>query len=71
MFRFDLNKRRRETGLGFCSNVSLKEARFKASVCYDFWDQGIDPIHQKKENLRRARGVFLYEKLPPALFVCL
>ncbi|WP_245256837.1 site-specific integrase [Bartonella sp. DB5-6] len=57
VFRFDLNKRRREMGLGSCSNVSLKEARFKASACRDLLDQGIDPIHQKqKENLRRAGG---------------
>ncbi|WP_375649256.1 hypothetical protein [Bartonella sp. MU70NMGDW] len=44
-------------GLGSCSDVSLKEALFKASACRDLLDQGIDPICQKKKgNLYRAGG---------------
>ncbi|MBB5074449.1 hypothetical protein HNQ69_001591 [Bartonella callosciuri] len=57
VFRFDLNKKRREMGLGSCSVVSLKEARLKATACRDLLHQGIDPIREKqKENLRRAGG---------------
>ncbi|WP_273723464.1 hypothetical protein [Bartonella sp. AU18XJBT] len=48
--------------LGFCSNVLLKEVRFKASACRDLLDQGVALIYQKqKENLCRAGGISLQE----------
>lgn len=55
VFRFDLNKKRREMGLGSCSVVSLKEARLKATVCRDLLQQGIDPIRKRNnEKLKRS-----------------
>ncbi|MCZ2204023.1 tyrosine-type recombinase/integrase [Bartonella sp. A05] len=57
VFRFDLNKRRREMGLGSCDDVSLKEARLKAMACRELLNQGIDPIRtRKKEKLQRICG---------------
>nr|CBI81113.1 phage-related integrase [Bartonella sp. 1-1C] len=69
VFRFDLNKRRREMGLGSCRNVSLKEARLKASACRDLLNQGIDPIRQKqKEYLRRAGGGISLREIASSAF---
>ncbi|AQX18160.1 MULTISPECIES: Arm DNA-binding domain-containing protein [unclassified Bartonella] len=63
------DKRRREMGLGSCRNVSLKEARLKASACRDLLNQGIDPIRQKqKEYLRRAGGGISLREIASSAF---
>ncbi len=55
IYRFDLNKKTREMGLGPFRSVSLAEARAKAHECRRLRDAGIDPIeHQRQERTRAA-----------------
>lgn len=55
IFRFMLNKRAREMGLGSIGTYTLKEAREKARIYRQMLDQGIDPIeHRKAERLKHA-----------------
>jgi Arm DNA-binding domain len=44
IFRFDLNQRRREMGLGPLSIVSLAEARSRAAECRKLLHEGKDPL---------------------------
>ncbi len=47
VFRFTINGRRREMGLGSFPDVSLAEAREKAASCRKLVKKGIDPIEAK------------------------
>lgn len=54
-FRFTLNGRSREMGLGPLHTVSLAEARIEAQRCRQLVRSGIDPIeHRKMERLQAA-----------------
>jgi hypothetical protein len=44
IFRFSLNGKAREMGLGSLSGVSLADARVKAAECRRLRQDGIDPI---------------------------
>ena len=48
IFRFDLNQRRREMGLGPLSIVSLAEARSRAAECRKLLHEGKDPLAMRK-----------------------
>jgi integrase len=48
VFRFTLNKKSREMGLGPLHTVSLAEAREEALNCRRLLREGIDPIEQRK-----------------------
>ena len=48
VFRFTLNKRSREMGLGPLHTVSLAEAREEALKCRRLLREGVDPIEQRK-----------------------
>ena len=48
MFRFQIDGRRREMGLGSCVDLSLADARAKAIVLKQEIRSGIDPIEEKK-----------------------
>jgi integrase len=52
MFRFSLNRRARQMGLGPIQTVSLAEARIEAEQCRKLLRDGIDPI----ENRNSERG---------------
>jgi hypothetical protein len=54
IFRFMLNGRAREMGLGPLHTVSLSEARDKARDCRQLHLAGVDPIEARKEE--RAKG---------------
>lgn len=56
IFRFALNKRSREMGLGSTDLVSLAEARTKVHACRKLLLEGIDPIEEKKA-LRQAKSL--------------
>jgi integrase len=56
LFRFMLNGRAREMGLGSVLAVSLEEARAKARDCRALLDQQIDPI-EAKDTAFRARAL--------------
>jgi 2,4-dienoyl-CoA reductase-like NADH-dependent reductase (Old Yellow Enzyme family) len=46
IYRFNLNGRTRDMGLGALANVSLVKARAKAAAARALRDDGIDPIGQ-------------------------
>lgn len=50
VYRFSINKRKREMGLGPYPRVSLKNARDAARDCQVMVGKGIDPIDQKKRD---------------------
>jgi integrase len=55
LFRFALNGRKREMGLGSTNTYSLKEARDRAKACRQLLDRGIDPIeHRRTERAEAA-----------------
>ena len=49
VFRFTINGRRREMGLGSFPYVSLAEAREKAAKCRKLVREGIDPIEARRQ----------------------
>jgi integrase len=55
IFRFTVDGRRREMGLGPLADVSLSEARSEALRCRKLVREGIDPIEQRKAD-RAARA---------------
>ena len=55
IFRFALNGREREMGLGPVYDVSLAEARQKAEACRKLKRDGIDPIEARRAERTRAR----------------
>ncbi len=66
IFRFMLNGRSREMGLGSASLVSLKEARGKAHAARKLLADGIDPIEARNaqratQALERARAITFAE----------
>jgi hypothetical protein len=48
LYRFSLNKRRRDMGLGPYPDVSLQAARDKAAECRGMVRDGMDPIELRK-----------------------
>ena len=54
IFKFTLNGRRREMGLGPLTDVSLPEARTEALRCRKLVREGVDPIERRKAE-RAAR----------------
>src|SRR4051812_24307099 len=48
IYRFSLNGRAREMGLGRLATVSLADARLKASECRRLRHDGLDPIEARK-----------------------
>jgi hypothetical protein len=55
IFRFALNGREREMELGPLPDVSLAEAREKASICRRLKRDGFDPIETRKAERRQAQ----------------
>ena len=55
IFRFALNGREREMGLGSLLDASLAEARDLASACRKQKREGIDPIEARKAERRREQ----------------
>lgn len=53
-FRYSLNGKRREMGLGGCAEVPLQEARHLASEARDLVTQGIDPIDYRTKQAAAA-----------------
>lgn len=53
-YRFDLNRKRREMGLGPYPEFSLEEARSLRDDYRKLVKQGIDPIDHRKETLEQA-----------------
>jgi len=62
IYRFRLNQRSREMGLGPVHAISLSEARDRALQCRKMRHQGIDPIEARKAERQRARDKSLPEK---------
>src|SRR5690606_34688617 len=56
VFRFKLNGRSREMGLGFVVDVGLADARIRAGEATDVLKKGLDPIEDRKAN-KRAQGL--------------
>lgn len=56
LFRFTLNGRARQMGLGPVNAVSLAEARDKATQCRKLLDKGIDPIDARDLERLRQRA---------------
>jgi integrase len=57
IFRFKLNKRQREMGLGSIGERTLAEARIKVKEYRDLLDKGIDPIdHRQQERQQNAQA---------------
>jgi hypothetical protein len=54
VFRFQLNKRQREMGLGSFSTFSLAEARERARKQRQLLADGVDPIEARKEGRTAA-----------------
>jgi len=50
VFRFTINGRRREMGLGSFPDVSLAEAREKAAKCRKLVKEGVDPIEARRKE---------------------
>jgi len=58
VFRFMLNRRSREMGLGSLSTYTLAEAREKVRKCRQLLDDGSDPIeHRRAEREKRLAAV--------------
>jgi integrase len=55
IFRFMLNGRSREMGLGASHTISLKLAREKAAECRRFCHDGVDPIDARRAERAKAR----------------
>jgi integrase len=55
IYRFSLNGRAREMGLGPLHTVSLSDARVKATDCRQLRLAGVDPIEVRKEGVAAAR----------------
>ena len=56
LFRFKLNGRKREMGLGSVHTYSLAEARDRARHCRQLVDQGVDPIEARKSRRAAERA---------------
>jgi integrase len=56
LFRFKLNGRKREMGLGSVNTYNLAEAREHARQCRQLVHQGIDPIEHRKTQRAEARA---------------
>ena len=54
IFRFQINGRRRDMGLGSIDKLSLSSARKKAKAAHELVADGVDPIEQKKEAVAAA-----------------
>jgi integrase len=54
IFRFSLNGRAREMGLGSLSAVSLADARSKAGDCRKLRQEGVDPIESRNAMRQQA-----------------
>jgi integrase len=54
IYRFSLNHRAREMGLGPLHTVSLSDARVKAAECRQLRLAGVDPIEARKERIAKA-----------------
>jgi len=54
IYRFMLNRKVREMGLGPCSTVSLAEARDRAFACRKLRNDGIDPLEARRRERARA-----------------
>ena len=57
LFRFTLNSRAREMGIGSLRSVSLASAREKAARCRALLADGIDPIEARKATKRKQLAV--------------
>ncbi len=62
LYRFMLAGRRREMGLGACADVSLAQAREKATAARQMVKAGQDPIEAReaeraRQRLKEARGI--------------
>lgn len=55
VFRFTLNGRAREMGLGSLDALTLAEARTRATECRRMCSAGIDPIEARKAEREKAR----------------
>jgi integrase len=55
VFRFALNGREREMGLGPLPDVSLAEAREHAASCRKLKREGIDPIEKRRADRKQAQ----------------
>jgi integrase len=62
IFRFSLNRRAREMGLGSVNDVSLSEAREVADACRRLVREGRDPIEERETEKRRKRQAKAEEK---------
>ena len=56
IFRFMLNGKARQMGLGDVNTFSLKEARDRARLARQMVADGIDPIEAKREKVEAARA---------------
>lgn len=56
IFRFMINNKSREMGLGSQGLVSLSDARIKATACRKMLLDGLDPIEEKK-SFRQAKAL--------------
>jgi integrase len=56
VFRFMLNRRAREMGLGSPQTFTLKEARERARQCRQLVADGIDPIEERRRRRDEARA---------------
>src|SRR5689334_20179913 len=54
IFRFSLNGKAREMGLGSLSAVSLGDARTRAGECRRLRQEGVDPIEGRKARREQA-----------------
>jgi len=54
IFRYQLNGRKRDMGLGSLMDLTLKEARKKAQVCRIQVSDGVDPIGSRKSQKSEA-----------------
>ena len=57
LYRFMLNVRSREMGLGSLKAVSLADAREKPALCRSSLADGIDPIEARQADRSRNIGV--------------
>ena len=60
LYKFMLNGRSREMGLGSLKAISLADAREKAALCRAALTDGIDPIEARKSD--RSRGIVADQK---------
>jgi integrase len=57
LFRFMMDGRSREMGLGSLHTVSLSEARDEAQECKKTLREGIDPIEERKSRLQATKSL--------------